>query len=285
MSSYINDEEYIKQKYLELLKSNQEILFLEPMSNKRITNICDIVKQNYSDINAFTIKYKENKYLVLRHKIHYEEYFNVSEYIKKGHQAYSIENYDDCIDYFQKVITFGIPKANVYAKLGLSYYKKKLFKEAAEYLMIANYINSKENKSYDFTNLIEISLKKANEQYKPYIQMEASDFTEKKQNYYNLENVEEVAKIISNGQSIQKTLNDFQLDSEQQNLMLLIFAQNCYTQENYEIGDKFLNIVEKNKNKTPLVKSVITELKKNRLFYANRKEESKPLILTYNIKK
>lgn len=65
----------------------------------------------------------------------------------------------------------------------------------------------------------------------------------------------------------------YNLTDEQILLIKLIYAINYYKEEMYLFGDTLLKKVEKSENKTKIIINKINEIKENKKFYKNKKEE------------
>lgn len=70
-------------------------------------------------------------------------------------------------------------------------------------------------------------------------------------------NLDDVAKI-------------FEFSDEEKLLYNLVLAEKCYKERNELIGDRFIKLVEKNKNKTMLVNYVLNEIKKCKKLCLNK---------------
>lgn len=274
-----DDSEFINGKLSELYEKG--IVLLKPMDSNRRKGIHDIVK-DIPDVTSFSIGTDSNRQIVLRFKPFMNEYLDFSATAKEGNNAYNNGQYDDCIESYRKLLEFGEPKAWVYAKLGLAYMKKFDKDTAIDYLTIATALSKEEQTDFDFTELI-ASLKGLinPEDKKPRIKMTTDDFGNDTENYYGIENINELAELISSGINIDDVCTTLGLNDEQKAIATLVLARESYAQENYTMGDQYLKKVEKSKNKTKFVTSLFEEVRKNKRFYRNRVDENhKPLVLT-----
>ena len=274
-----DDTKFINEKLYELYEKG--IVLLKPMDSRRRKKIHTIVK-DIPDVTSFSIGTDSNRQIVLRFKPFMNEYLDFSATAKEGNNAYNNGQYDDCIESYRKLLEFGEPKAWVYAKLGLAYMKKFDKDTAIDYLTIATALSKEEQTDFDFTELI-ASLKGLinPEDKKPRIKMTTDDFGNDTENYYGIENINELAELISSGINIDDVCTTLGLNDEQKAIATLVLARESYAQENYTMGDQYLKKVEKSKNKTKFVTSLFEEVRKNKRFYRNRVDENhKPLVLT-----
>lgn len=274
-----DDSEFINSKLYELYEKG--IVLLKPMDSNRRKGIHNIVK-DIPDVTSFSIGSDTNRQIVLRFKPFMVEYLDFSATAKEGNNAYNNGQYDDCIESYRKLLEFGEPKTWVYAKLGLAYMKKFDKDTAIDYLTIATALSKEEQTDFDFTELI-ASLKGLinPEDKKPRIKMTTDDFGNDTENYYGIENINELAELISSGINIDDACATLGLNDEQKAIATLILARESYAQENYTMGDQYLKKVERSKNKTKFVTSLFEEVRKNKRFYRNRVDKNrKPLVLT-----
>ena len=281
-----SEREFIESKH-DLLLNGQGMILLKPMNSERRKRVHEMVKE-YSDMVSFSIGEGENRQIVLRYKPFIDEYVDIKNLIKFGDQAYKDGNYDECIQDYLQILQFGKPKAFVYAKLGLAYMKKWNKEQAIDYLTIATYVSKQENGEFDFTELI-ASLKGliAEQDKKPRFKMRTEEFENDIENYYGIENFEKITSYISeSGLDVESACEQLEMNEEQIDTILLIYAREYYAQGNYDKGDQFLKSVEKSESKTKFTAKLLDEIRKNKRFYINRaNDKHKSLSLTLKPKK
>lgn len=267
---HYDDSEFINQNLETVYEKG--ILLLDPMNGERRKEIHKLVK-SIPDVVSFSIGSNNSRQVVLRFKS-LDENINVKELLKIGNNAYNNGDYDTCINSFRQLLNLKEPKSFVYAKLGLAYMKKFDRETAIAYLTVADELSKKDNVDLDFTELI-ASLKGliAPEDRKPLVKMSISDFENDLNNYYGIEQVEHIAELISSGKTLDDACLSVGLDEEQKNIVTLILAKESYAQEDYTMGNQYLKKVERAKNKSKFVKSLLNEIRKNKMFYKNRVEE------------
>lgn len=279
-----DDNEFIHQKLYDLYENG--MILLRPMDSERRKGIHNIVR-NIPDVVSFSIGSGTTRQVVLRFKPYIDEYVDLKELSKVGNEAYKNGDYDSCINAYRQLLEFGEPKSFVYAKLGLAYMKKFDKNTAIDYLTVATELSKNENGMFDFTELIaSLNGLISEEEKKPRVRMSTSDFKSDIDNYYGIEQVEQVAELVSSGMTIDDACLNLGLEEEKKSIIALIFAKKCYAEENYTMGDRYLKKVEKTKNKSKFVNSLIEEVRKNKRFYKNRVEEGqKNLLLSIKTKK
>ncbi len=274
--------EFLKPKLKRLYKKG--IVVLKPMNNLKRKKIHRIIK-DIPDVVTFSIGEKENRRIVLRHKPFIQERLDFKKLLKDGNEFYNKKDYNSCIDNYKKILAFGFQKSFIYAKLGLAYMKKYDFKTATDYLIVAKELGKEEKETnLDYTELI-IYLKENDpeKEFKPNIKMTESDFNSDMEEYYGIDNIIEIAGLIATGISLEEACQMYKLNDEQKSIVSLIMAREHYYQGNYIIGDKYLKQIEKTKNKSKFILSLLDEIRKNKKFYINRVEYHKPLVLSQKI--
>jgi len=268
-----DDKEFINRKMEEARERG--IVILKPMNNIRRKGIHNIVK-SVPDIVSFSIGCDNNRRIVLRFKPYKKHYVKISELIENGDKFYKNGQYDDAIKCYKEVLEFGVPKVNVYAKLGLVYLKKRQINIAIDYMFVATELSKtgKEGFKYDFTELI-AKLKDdiPEEDRKPNIKMQLSDFDNDIENNYGINSIDIIFELVSFGVSVEEACKSVNLTEDQKNIVLLIFAREYYSQEYYSVGDEYLKKVEVSQSKSTFVKSLFAEIRKNKKFYKNRAKE------------
>ena len=73
------------------------------------------------------------------------------------------------------------------------------------------------------------------------------------------------------------------MNDEQSNIVRLIIARYYYSIMSFEVGDKIFKTVERNKNKSEVVKNLLNEIRLNRQFYHYR-ENPDPVALVLSRK-
>ena len=272
------NKEFIDSKLIELFENG--IVVLKPMDRERRKKIHDIIN-DIPDIVSFSIGTEPNRQVVLRFKPYIEGYVDVSKLSKEGKAAYKLGDYDLCINKFRQLLEFDEPKSWVYAQIGLAYLKKFNRPLAIDYLTVATYLSKNEKREYDFTELIEKLKGIKREERKPIFKMNIDEFSnDSVSDNYGIENIEEIATLISKGVTLDEICMKMQLSEEQKSIILLIYAREYYIQSNYKVGDRYLKEAEKIRSSSKYVKSLIEEIRKNKNFYKYKvDEEYKSLIL------
>lgn len=279
-----DDESFINGKLKELYQNG--IVLLRPMDSIRRKNIQSVV-QNIPNVVSFSIGNCGKRQVVLRVAERIEQDLFLPNIIKEGNDAYKEGDYELCISKYRQLLKIGRPNSRIFAKLGLAYMKKFNINLAIDYLTVATELSKQEENNLDYTELI-ASLKGLipADDKKPKFRMMESDFDNDLSYNYGIENIEQIAKLVSLGENLNDICTNLGLDENNKCVVALIFAKNCYAQRDYDLGDQYLRFAETTKNKSKSTVSLLNEVRKNKKFYANRVDENnKALILTPKNKK
>lgn len=269
-----SEREFIESKH-NLLLNGEGIVLLRPMDSERRKAIHQIVK-SYPDMVSFSIGSDNNRQIVLRYKPYNSEFVDVKNLILTGNIAYKNKRYEECISCYLQLLQFGVPKAVVYARLGLSYMKLWQKDRAINYLTIATELSKNENKQYDFTELI-ASLKGLIDESdkKPKFRMNSNEFINDTTIYYGIEDFDDItAYILESGLDVESACQLFEKTEEETDIIKLLYARWFYQDGNYQKGDEFLKSVEKSQHKTSKTKQIFDTIRTNKKFYINREREN-----------
>jgi len=276
MATYVNDknyEKFITQLYIKLKR--EILILLKPMSKEEINNLLSILKK-YLDIKTFIIGSEGKEQLVLRYTPYFKQYVDVKGLLDSGKKYYFERNYDKCIECYKKTLQFGEPSISAYVRIGLSYYRKFERELAADYLTIATELSKKRDKKYDFSDMImRLNGEIKEEDKKTRVIINEEEF---KYGNYNINNLNDVAEYIYNtNKKVSDVCKELGMNTEEINLVILLYAKRYYIQGDYEKGEEFLKAVEKNKEKTDKVRKALDEIKRNKKLYMNKHSD-------YNLK-
>lgn len=282
-----NIEEFVENKYKVLLKHKGMIL-LEHTTDTREKIIHEIVER-YPDLRSFNIGEGDKKQIVIKYSPFIKEEIDIKELTSRGSAAYKQGDYNNCIKDYLKILQLDeIPYARAYARLGLVYLKQKKINLAIDYLTVATEISKLGRGSFIFTDLI-AALKGQydKDEIKPRLRMNCSDFRNDVENYYGIENIDEITTLISkNGIDVESAGEQLGMSREQINKVRLIYAKEYYSQGFYDKGDQFLKAVEQSEDKNTDIINLFNEIQKNKSFYINRAiEKPRQLSLKWQPKK
>jgi len=218
----------------------------------------------------------KEKQLVLRYTPYFKQYVDVKGLLDSGKKYYFERNYDKCIECYKKTLQFGEPSISAYVRIGLSYYRKFERELAADYLTIATELSKKRDKKYDFSDMImRLNGEIKEEDKKTGVIINEEEF---KYGNYNINNLNDVKEYIYNtNKKVSDVCKELGMNTEEINLVILLYAKRYYIQGDYEKGEEFLKAVEKNKEKTDKVRKALDEIKRNKKLYMNKHSD-------YNLK-
>lgn len=279
---YELDDEFLFKKYEQIIK-DKNIILLEYENEEFEEKILKSAK-NYPDLVAFTIGKDGEKYIVLKYKNINQEV--IKDYIEIGKKAYKEKNYEKCIDsYLDALNLLDYGRASIYGKIGLSYMMIGNILKAIDYLTVATSLSKKECKKtkrsnyMDYSELIlNLKGKIQKDDLKPKFNMKIEEFNSD-DNYYGIDFDEINNYIIESKMDVQSACESLNMSDEKTNIIKLIYAREYYRKGLFNLGDMFFNSVKKSKNRTKFVNKLLEEIRKNKQFYENRKNENSSLNL------
>mgnify|MGYP003571428634 CR=1 FL=1 len=261
-----NENKTIKSSYKKLFE-NGGIIKLD--SNQEERNKIKELVEEYPDLEYFEIESLEKKYLILRYrdignKINYHEKMVIVD------KEFNHKNYKKCLgDYIYLLNCSIYPTSELYAKIGLCYYKLNYFDKAEDYLMVANY---KENGNKDFNleknvNYFEEKVKKIHKERYNTRMLEKKNMSSK----IEFNKIDEIVGYITSCDSdIESAGMEFNLSKEERDYIKLVFAIEFYKQGDIEKGNYYLNAVENSPNKSKKIVKFCEEVRNNKNFYQYR---------------
>ena len=271
-------------KFLEeksrLLERKKGVVILKPMSEERRNKIHSFVRAiPCLEVLTTIDNGAEKQKMVL--KFHIDTQVDVKDLINSGDKAYSENKFRKCIRYYLEAFShLRKPSPYLCGRLGISYMKIGQTRNAVGFLTIADSLYKKRGKKREFSGLIEElnrkNMKKEDRKY--FVPFEESEFENKTDDCFGLNAIEEMTAFVSSGKSVEEVANMFSLGKEQIMIFLLLLAKNSYTEGSYSSGDAYLKQVERQKNKTEQVKKLLDEIRKNKRFYKNRREEKQKIL-------
>ncbi len=256
-------------------------LFREEETNKAL-KLQETLKEE-EDFIFFTVQTDSSKRIAIKNS--QNRSIGLYHLSKKGDEAYQTGKYDTCIESYRPILDTqknvgGGMSVLAMVKIGLSYmqrYYQKTLKQdlmlAIDYLTIAQALSK--DKIGDFhTEEINSSLEKLIfEKNRKFSSISINDFKNSVDfQFYKTE----IKNFLLMGSSLEEACKMFGLNEESQNILSLLYAMECYEQENFEVGDLFLESVRENE-RSYLVTSLLIEVKRYRKKYPSK--ASKKLIL------
>ena len=214
---------------------------------------------------------------------------NLEELSNEAFEAYKNKDYAKAINDYKTILANSLyTRAHTYDMIGKCYLKLGDDAKAIDYLTIATYTSSKENtrKKIDHSKLIsellnrEVNLVANKENVfnsKDYFYHK--EFVHNESYNYGINNIDAIKDYAAiNNISIEEAGKKAGLSNEQRDVLKLIIARDLYKQGMIEEGNKFLNTVDGTKNKSPLVRYFLNEVREKKKFYQFRGDKPKTLV-------
>jgi len=274
----IHEREFIENKRLQILEEN-EIILLKKMNENRYKNIEKIL-DDIPDITYYYAGRGEDKRMFLKRSYEKIEFIEISEYSNIITEAYNKEDFETALYYLKELLYNGYNNLWIYYRIGIIYFRTCNFDLASDYLTVVNLMNREVNGNFDLTDFVIFidNVKKGKDNlrnYKPRFKMDLEEFEIDINDYYGIDNFEEInEQILISGLDVETACTNLGLSYEQIDLIKLIYAKLYYYQGEYELGDRFLNSVEHIKDKSINVRNIQNYIRTNRNYYINRMHET-----------
>ena len=273
VESVDQDQKFVESK-IAVFEAGEDVVILKSMNSERRRKIHQIVAA-IPNVKSFSIGSSSTRKVVLTNSPYIEGRINKRELFIEGDKAYREHDYEKCIDCYRQLLYFVKPNQKVYAKLGLCYLRKNNLERAITYLTIATELNRELGGSYDFTELIEkISGKSCQqEEKKPNVKMSEDEFLDEN-NHYGVKYISEISRMVfTENVSLEEACRRFNYDTNQMNIIRLIYAEDYYSIGDYKSGDALFKLVSESKNKSKRVKIILENVRLRKKFYKNRPRE------------
>jgi len=270
--------DFVLNKRLEIIETN-EVVLLRKMEKTRYRNIEKILK-SIPDITYFYAGRGDEKRMFLRYSSEKLELINVDEYLKLSTEYYEKNDFENALFYLKELLNAGVTSISIFYKIGVIYFKLFEFELASRYLTITNLMNKEKNGRFDITDFVIFvdNLKAGKDNmrnYKPKFPMELSELIPDVDEYYGINNFEELNEsILESGLDVETYCLENGYSIEEIDIIKLIYAKLYYYKNEFELGDKFLNSVIKIKDKSILVRDIQNDIIVNRNYYGKRNHES-----------
>lgn len=259
-----SQNEWLKNRIPEL--EERGIILLKPMTEEEIQEVESKVN-NIPNIDSFTIGKDKNKQVVLRLKTTSQP-IDLSIVKEEGDLAYQEKEYALCIEKYQQLLKTDMPNIYVYIRLGLSYMKNHQNDLAIDYLTVANELAKEQDLELDFSSLIaKLKDNYLKEETKPRSRITLAHFEEQIDEKYGIENIE---KMLASKMNIHQISKQLGFSEEEKTLVELILAKKYYTRGQTTLGNQYLKLAERGKNKPEFLKDQVEEVSTNKKYYKYR---------------
>lgn len=275
------NNEYIDNLYNKLMIEHG-IILLPVDYNTTIEKIKDQTKE-YKNMVRFVINVNGDRYIAFRYKPIEHERIDVKSILQEADEAYKSSDFKKSSElYFKLLPVFSKPSSFIYSRLGISLLKIGKRQKAVDYLILATYMAKKEEKTIDYTGLIDkIRFDTPDDDNKRVrVNMTSSDFDYWNEQNNDIELFDRVNDyILLTGQDVETASKTLGLTDEQINIINLLYAREFFIRKEAKKGEQFLKVYEESDCKTKKSKELYTEIQRTKKLYANRKPDSSKRLL------
>lgn len=276
LENKIKEKEFVIKLLSKMKEQHEYVIVLQKIPQTTIKRINKIL-ENIDELSIFTIGKKESKKLVLRYINKGLKVCSEKDLSKQALKSYIEGNYNMAIMIYMRILLTSVyinPKTC--EMLGLSYLHLGEKTSALKYLKLSKKLLT------GFT-----ANKNGIEKIIKYLEQKETEDSKRILNYFlekydqnlmgiDINKLKEIAYYIKeNNMTIEVGIKMHNLTNEQVLIIKLIYVRDYYIEGIYEEGDRLLQEVEKEMNKTPAVISLLQEIKTNRLLYKNEYSRKK----------
>ena len=265
-----NEEKIFLLKELKQMQETNEIIkFLENIDESRKQKLIQTAKK-IPELSLIVPRYKGGKTILRSIDVSYK-FSHSKDLREKALNAYINGDYKLTTLIYSKIIqTEDYIEADICGMLGLTYLHLLDIERAIHYMKISIELDRghKENK-IDYKTLIKYLEEPITEITKEKISHIVNKYDAKLAEYDFSKEEELAYYITSENMTLINAKEKLNLTDEQILLIKLIYARDCYSEEDYSQGDNLVKEVANNKNNSLVVVSLLTKVRRNRNSYKN----------------
>ena len=228
-----------------------------------------ISKEDLSNFKWFVINYQNQKKVIITSKAIHTNDISLKQLDRDGKVAFLEKDYAKCLELYQQLLLFD-KSTRVFKRITMCYYHLNKYKFALDYLKVADSLE-KNFELDSFIKNIEMDMLQRK------IRKTALKF-----NINDIDNIEEIINLYQNNVDFETIFTKFKMNDDQRSLLYIAFAREYYHLNLNMLGDKYLNLAEKQLNKSKFTNLLIDEVRRNKLFYQYK---DVPVLLTRKINK
>ena len=259
-------------KQVQEIYDGKLLIILEKVDYKKNDLVVDYLK-SFKEITAFIIGNGDKSKVVIKSKPYLKEKYVIMDLVNEAKNAlYKDRDYKKAEEIYRLLLQIGNPRDITYGEYGLTLLKLHRRREAIPYLKIATELSREHGRSIDYSDLIlniDGTIKKS--EAKPVVRMKEEDFQESKTFDLKLDYLDDLVNLVLEDElELEDAMTKLGLDEENKNYIRLICARDCYYQERYKDGDKYLLDVQKSHAKNNDIKRILKQIYQSRKYYKNR---------------
>ena len=279
-------EDRIRNVLDSLSEQNPLVLLPTVKSEDEMDEIFDIIDNDYPNITSFVINTSNGSQAVARYKVMVDEYIDFKELYASAKNDYIAHRYNEALPKFIKLLTIGNPHPAVYGMYGLCLRNMGKKDDAITALTVATGYSKLQGGDIDFSDAIfdltHYGYNDPDYEKKPFVDIRNYDPDDHSFGR-RLEFLDDLIVLVKEGElDLESSFDKLNLSEEDRNYARLIYARDCYYVGSIELGDKYLNIVEKSKSKSSDNLTLLDEVRRNKKFYQNRLDEDRKKLVLMN---
>lgn len=272
-------EKYV-QEMCKQLDQQGGIVSLDSNCIKSKRELLDVIKK-MDQVNVYFYGDKDNTKIILKRYRGWTDQDLIDDAFEKAKKAFQEKNFQECLKWNTFIFeSYMDVKPYILMLMGVCH--KRLGHDALAYhfISLANEMAFELKTGKDYTNLLKRLFPEDKTLEKGGLGGNVSiEEFDRNNNTYGISSVDRLSQMISQEKiPIEEACQQLHLNKEEVNIVKLICARDCFLEDNYEQGNKYLQQVEQSKDKTEKVKRILKEITNNKKIYKVH-GDSKQLIL------
>lgn len=280
-NSLVSLEKYV-QEMCKQLDQQGGIVSLDSNCIKSKRELLDVIKK-MDQVNVYFYGDKDNTKIILKRYRGWTEQDLIDDAFEKAKKAFQEKNFKECLKWNTFIFESYIDvKPRMLVRMGVCHKRLGHDRVAYHLISLANEMAFDLKTGKDYTTLLKRLFPEDEAVEKSILgnknNVSIEEFYQKN-NTYGIASIDELSQMISQEKiPVEEACQQLHLNKEEVNIVKLICARDCFLEDNYEQGNKYLQQVEQSKDKTEKVKRILKEITNNKKIYKVH-GDSKQLIL------
>ena len=263
---------HLKTK-LESISPKTPFVLLNPMDDDIRNHVMKKIEES-ENVIGIDLEIDSKKRILLKYHEEVDEEIDFKQLCREAQKLNNDKNYNKCLNLYKDIICKStMPKRFVVSNMGRLYLRFGKIDTAIMFFEISDALSKLKGKPLQHEEII-FNLKnqvpKEEQKTTKGINLNTEDFYDDMNDHYQIKEYEDIFALIQEGMSIENACSEFNLTEEDVSIIKLVTARNYYSQKNFKAGDKVFKQVERSKDKTPFIKSLMEEIRTNKKLYPYR---------------
>ena len=271
------------RRLIDSLSEDNPFVLLPPVSSEDEMDIIFNVIDSVPNVVGFAINTIDGVQTVARYNVEIDKPIDFKDELQTAIRESREGNYVESINRFKYILSRGKPSPYVFGSYGITLRNAGKIDKAIEALTIATYYAKLLNRDLDYSSVIldltHYRYKDSEYEKKPSVDL--SDFNPDDSSFgRQLPFLSDLIELVKNGEfDFDESLEKLGLSEIDKNYARLVYARDCYFVGSMDIGNRYLEMVERSSDKNSDIIKLLDEVRKNKRFYQNRLDEERTCLV------